>query len=242
VRRAAAALLSAALLAPASAAARRGTERGVPGELVLSGQRAEVRWIDGDTFRIRSGPHRGKRARLAGVNALETFGPVHRIGTSGARALLAIAERSAEVAARAGGRCDLVGGADRYRRLLVTCPEASRALVRAGHAMVFAVDAPADPAFLALQREAQRARAGIWAGGAPPLVPTSLHSAGEPGLGPGGAYDRVADTRTGAAEARPHARTYRTCEEICLGEGPGRACLTYVPYERRYRDRPRCLR
>jgi hypothetical protein len=95
---------------------------------------------------------------------------------------------------------------------------------------------------VALQAEAQRRRAGIWSGGAPPLVPTSLHSAGEAGLGRRGAYDRIADTRTGASEVRPHDRVYRTCEEVCVGEGPERACLVYVPYERHYRDRPACLR
>jgi endonuclease YncB( thermonuclease family) len=237
----AATLVAAALLAAVRADARA-AERGVRGEIVLAGERVEVRWTDGDTFRIRSGPHRGTRARLTGVNALETFGPVHRIGASRGRALLAIAERSAAVAARAGGRCEIEGGTDRYGRLLVDCPEASRALVGSGHAMVFAVDAPPDASLLALQREAQRARAGIWEGGAPPLVPTSLHSASEAGLAPGGAYDRVADTRTGAAEARPHARRYRVCEEVCLGAGSDRACMRYVPYERRYRDRPRCLR
>jgi len=80
------------------------------------------------------------------------------------------------------------------------------------------------------------------AGGAPRLVPTSLHSADEPDLGPRGAYDRVADTRSGAAPARPHDRTYRICEEVCLGEGADRACMTYVPFARRFRGRPACLR
>ena len=190
-----------------------------------------MRWTDGDTFRILSGPRRGRSVRLVGVNTLETFGPVHRIGASDGRTLLAIAKAS-----------ETEGAADGYGRLLATCPEAAEALVRAGHAMVFAVGGRADAALLALQREAQRTGAGIWAGGAPPLVPTSLHSADEPDLGPRGGYDRIADTRTGAADVHPHARTYRTCEEVCMGEGPERACMVYVPFERRYRDRPPCLR
>jgi hypothetical protein len=82
----------------------------------------------------------------------------------------------------------------------------------------------------------------MWAGGAPPLVPTSLHSADEPDLGPRGAYDRIADTRTGMTEVRAHARVYRACEEVCLGDGPDRACMTYVPFARRFKDRPACLR
>jgi endonuclease YncB( thermonuclease family) len=239
VRRAAV-LLAAALAVPAAAEARGGG-RGVRGTLVLEGETAEVRWTDGDTFRIVSGRHRGRRARLSGVNALETFGPVHRIGRSAGRTLLAVATGSAAIAAAAGGPCEL-GGSDRYGRLLAECPEAAAALVRAGHGMVFSLDGSADPALLSLQREAQRDRAGMWAGGAPPLVPTSLHSAAEPDPGPTGAYDRIVDTRTGVAAARPHARTYRTCEEICLGDGADRACLIYVPFERRYRDRPACLR
>ena len=111
-----------------------------------------------------------------------------------------------------------------------------------GLAMVFAIDGPPPPHLVALQREAQRARAGLWAGGAPPLVPTSLHSADEPDLGRRGAYDRIADTRTGIATAHPHDRVYRTCEEVCVGAGADRACLTYVPFGRRYRHRPACLR
>jgi endonuclease YncB( thermonuclease family) len=235
MRLAAALLLVAFPMSAALGAAARGS-------VVLGGERAEVRWTDGDTFRVLSGPFAGRRVRLRGVNALETFGPVHRIGASDGRVLLAVARGSAAIAAAAGGRCEAPGRADRYGRLLADCPEAAAALVRAGHALVLAVDGPADAELVALQRDAQRARAGMWAGGAPPLVPTSLHSAAEPDLDPRGAYDRVADTRTGAAAARPHARRYRTCEEVCVGEGPERACLTYVPYERRYRDRPDCLR
>ncbi len=240
VLRAAAALLAAALLVPARAAAR-GQGSGARCDVVLAGEQTEVRWTDGDTFRILSGPRRGRAVRLVGVNTLETYGPVHRIGASDGRALLAVAKASAAIASAAGGRCDTDGAADGYGRLLATCPEASEALVRAGHAMVFAVDGPADPALLALQREAQRTRTGIWAGGAPPLLPTSLHSADEPNLAPRG-YDRIVDTRTGAAVVHPHARTYRTCEEVCVGEGQERACMVYVPFARRYRDRPPCLR
>src|SRR6266511_4406620 len=212
VLRAAAALLAAALLVPARAAAR-GQGSGARCDVVLAGEQTEVRWTDGDTFRILSGPRRGRAVRLVGVNTLETYGPVHRIGASDGRALLAVAKASAAIASAAGGRCDTDG----------------------------AVDGSGDPALLALQREAQRTRTGIWAGGAPPLLPTSLHSADEPNLAPRG-YDRIVDTRTGAAVVHPHARTYRTCEEVCVGEGQERACMVYVPFARRYRDRPPCLR
>lgn len=245
VRLAVLAVAAALLLAPSAAdARRRGRGQGEPTRVrvLLGGEWAEVRWTDGDTFKVLDGARAGRSARLAGVNALESFGPVHRLGTAGGPALLAVAKRSAAVAAAASVRCEVLGREDVYRRLLVSCPEVAEALVRSGHGMVFAVDEEPARRLLQLQRDAQAARLGIWAGGAPPLVPTSLHSADEAGLGPKGAYDRLVDTRTGATEVRLHARVYRACEEVCLGEGDECACMTYVPYERRFKDRPACLR
>ncbi len=224
---------------PAGGAGKTGKTRG---EVILAGERVPVRWTDGDTFRIAGGRYAGRAARLVGVNALETFGPVHRIGSLDGAALLALAKATAPVAAAGTWRCDTDGRPDGYGRLLVACPDAAESLVRAGYAMVFAVDGPADPRLLEAQRAAQAARAGIWAGGAPPLVPTSLHSADEPDLATRGGYDRIADTRTGSAAVVRHARTYATCEERCVGEGPERACMTYVAFQRRYRGRPWCLR
>ncbi len=212
------------------------------GEVILGGERVPVRWVDGDTFRIRAGRFAGRTTRLVGVNALETFGPVHRIGAMEPAALWAIAKATGPFAAARAWTCEADGARDGYGRLLVSCPALAEALVRAGYAMVFAIDAPASPALLEAQRAAQAARAGMWAGGAPRLVPTSLHSAGEPDLRGRDAYDRIADTRTGVAEARRHARVYRTCEERCVGEGRDRACMIYVPFQRRYRHRPACLR
>ncbi|MFY3743057.1 thermonuclease family protein [Anaeromyxobacter sp. Red801] len=237
--------LALALAAPSDARARRGrSARAAEGRVVLDGEAAAVRWTDGDTFRLVSGPRAGQRARLAGVNTLETYGPVHRWGGWRPEALLAVARAAGPRAAAGTWDCRSVrgrGGRDRYGRLLVECPELSRTLVREGLATVFAMDGPADPALLAAQREAQRAGAGMWAEGVPDVIVSSAHSEGEAGLGRRGAYDRLVDARTGAATARPHARTYRACEEVCAGEGRGRSCLVYVPYERRFRDRPPCL-
>jgi endonuclease YncB( thermonuclease family) len=242
------AVAATALAAAAPAEARR-PARGARGRhdamLVLDGAAVPVRWTDGDTFRVLGGARAGRLARLEGVNALETYGPVHRFGTAGPAALLAVARAAAGVAAAAGGRCEALAHEDRYGRLLVRCPEAAAALVRSGHAMAYGVDGPPPPELVALQREAQRARAGIWAGGVPPRIPTSVHSAAEAGVegvGGGGAYDRLCDTRTGLTVLAPHGRAYRTCEEVCVGDGADRACMTYVPYERRYRRRPFCLR
>jgi micrococcal nuclease len=234
-------LLALAAALPAPAGARGGATR-LRSLVVLGGERVRVRWTDGDTFRVLEGRWAGRSARLLGVNALESYGPVHRWAGIAPAALLADAKAAAALAASGIWRCEPERGGDAYGRLLVACPDAAAALVERGHAMVFAVDAPADERLLAAQRRAQAARLGMWAGGAPPLVPTSVHSVGEAGLGARGAYDRVVDTRTGAAVARPHRRRYAVCEEVCLGAGAERACMVYVPFERRYRGRPRCLR
>jgi endonuclease YncB( thermonuclease family) len=198
-----------------------------------------VRWTDGDTFRFVGGPHGGESARLEGYNTLESYGPVHRWGRWTPAELLANA-RAATAIARAGRwTCTTRGDRDGYGRVLVSCPGAGAELVRTGHAMVFAVDAPADPALLELQRRAQRERVGMWARGVPAVIVSSVHSTAER---PGRAYDRLVDTRTGAARRVPHDRAYRTCEEVCAGPGDAGSCMLYVPFERRYRGRPACLR
>lgn len=235
-----AALILAALFLPAPAVARRGAGGHPEGQVVLDGEVVRVRWIDGDTFRIAEGPRRRMLARLAGVNALETFGPVHRWGGWAPAELLELARGTGAVAAAGTWRCASAGG-DRYRRLLVECPDLAVELVRRGHAMVFAMDGPAAPGLLEAQRRAQAEGAGMWREGVPPLIVASAHSADERGLGGRAAYDRLVDTRTGAAFERRHHRTYAACEEVCAGQGPERACFLYVPYERRFRDRPRCL-
>jgi micrococcal nuclease len=238
-------LLAGCLLAPAPAEARsrRGPRAGDGrGALVLDGERVAVRWSDGDSFKILSGPLAGNRTRLQGVNALESFGPVHRWGGWSARELQQLAKRTPSLAAAGVWTCAAAGPRDRYGRLLVACPDLALALARDGQVMVFAMDGPADPALVAAQRAAQAAGAGMWAKGVPDRIVSSTHSADEPGLGRRGAYDRLVDPRTGAAEIRSHARVYEECEEVCAGEGAGRACLVHVSYARRYRDRPACVR
>ncbi len=227
--------IACALAAPSAAAGAKG----VRAEVVLDGERVPVRWTDGDSFRVLGGAWRGRNARLAGVNALEAFGPVHRWGGWTREELYAIAASSAAVAAAEPWACR-AGRPDRYGRLLVDCPAAAEALVRAGHAMAFAVDRPAAPPLLAAQAEAQRRGAGMWAKGVPAAIVTSVHSADEPDLG-GGAYDRLADTRTGETRTIRHGDVRAVCEDVCHGEGTDRSCMLHVPFARRYRDRPACL-
>ena len=230
-------LLAAAPL-PATSAPRR---HGAPGRVLLDGQLTEVRWTDGDSFKVDSGPLKGFGTRLFGYNTLETFGPVHRIAGLGPVPLERIAASSAALLAGTTWKCQTEGKRDGYGRALVACPAAAATLVRGGHAMVYAVDTRPDPALLALQREAQAARRGLWAGGVPPWIITSLHSTGEKKLKGKSPYDRLCDTRTGLTRLREHRSTYQTCQEVCVGEGPLISCMIYVPFERRYNNRPGCL-
>jgi len=239
---AAVALLSALLAAAPAPALGAGRRHGLPGTILLDGQPTEVRWSDGDSFKVETGPLKGFGARVSGYNSLETFGPVHRIAGMGPVALEKLATASAALLAGTTWSCTTEGRRDGYGRALVSCPDAAAALVRAGHAMVYAVEARPAPALLAAQREAQAARRGLWAGGVPPEIITSLHSAGEKDLkGKKAPYDRLVDTRTGVTRIRRHQSSYRTCEEVCVGEGPLASCMVYVPFERRYNDRPDCL-
>ncbi len=235
------ALLSALLAAAPAPALGAGKRHGLPGTILLDGQATEVRWTDGDSFKVESGPLKGFGTRVSGYNTLEAYGPVHRIAGLGPVALEKIATSSAALLAGTTWSCQTEGRRDGYGRALVACPDAAAALVRAGHAMVYAVDTRPDPALLALQREAQSARRGMWAGGVPPEIITSLHSAGEKDLKGKTPYDRLCDTRTGVTRLRNHRSSYRTCEEVCVGEGPLASCMVYVPFERRYNDRPGCL-
>jgi len=112
-----------------------------------------------------------------------------------------------------------------------------------GYAMVYSVeDKPVDPELLKLQQEAIKNKAGMWAKGAPKGVITSLHSLGEEdSKGATTAYNRVVDIRTGAAQKRQHQKRYDTCEEVCEETDGEKSCMVYVPFEKRYKNRPQCL-
>ena len=226
---------------PAAPATAPGDELPPPANrVVLDGVPTAARWTDGDTFRARDGAWSGRAFRLEGVNTLESYGPVHRWGGWRPGELLRLAREATRLVRSRAWSCRRLPGGGGYGRELAACPDAARALVDAGLAMVFAVGGPPDAVLVAAQREAQARGAGMWARGVPPLLPTSLHSAGEPGLS-GEPYDRLVDTRSGRTRLRRHRGAYATCEEVCVGSGPETACMTYVPFERRYRGRPGCL-
>jgi micrococcal nuclease len=226
--------------APHAAASRGDARPAAAARLLLDGRQTAVRWTDGDTFGALDGPFADRRFRLEGVNALESYGPVHRWGGWRPGELLELARRAARLVRSRPWSCRTLPGGGGYGRELASCPDAAQALVDAGLAMVFAVGGPPDAALVAAQRAAQARGAGMWARGVPPWIPSSIHAAGEPDL-EDGPYDRLVDTRTGRTEVRHHQGAYATCQEVCYGSGPETACMVYVPFERRYRNRPGCL-
>lgn len=212
-----------------------------PSTVSLNGEVARVRWSDGDTFRLKDGAHKGTSARLSGFNTLEDYGPVHRWGSFTKDELFALAKAPEKLLAARGFQCRSDGQKDGYGRLLVECPDAAMTLVSEGLAMVFAVEGVPDETLLASQQQAIFAKKGIWEKGVPSVVVTSLHSLGESESKEGEAYNRVVDTKTGIASVRKHQERYETCQEVCEGGDAG-SCMTYVPYERRYKKKPDCLR
>lgn len=235
---------------PRSSQGRRKKKAGPPKEkhdalgfILLDGERVEVRWTDGDSFKIKEGPRKGMSTRLTGYNTLEAYGPVHQWGAWTAQELYALAKSSSQVAAAREWKCTAPGEVDGYHRLLVQCEGLAAEMVRTGHALAYAVDGEqVDPAVLAAQKEAMAARRGMWARGTTFGVITSLHSVGEDGEEHPEAYNRVVDTRTGQALKRKHTERYGTCQNVCLETDGQRSCMVYVPFQRRYRGQPDCLK
>jgi micrococcal nuclease len=207
-------------------------------EVRLKGRIFRVRWGDGDTFSFKTLSGKRKNARLAGFNALESYGPVHRWGQWTPQELYGLAKKAGTVAAAQGWVCKQLPGGGGYGRLLVSCPELKKALLRQGLAHVFSIDGPGDAPSMSLQHDAQSQGQGFWAKGVPDGLVTSLHSRDERPENDT-AYDRVVSTKTGHAPTLEHAKSYGTCDEVCH-QG---SCMVYVPYRERYgKKRPSCLR
>lgn len=213
------------------------------GAIVLNGTRHEVRWTDGDSFKFLDGEVKGEGTRLVGYNTLEAYGPVHQWGEWTARELFELAKASSQVAATQEWECSSDLKRDGYHRMLIRCPKLSIEMARQGHALAYAVDGEkADPEVLAAQAEAMKAGRGMWAKGTTTGVITSLHSVGEDGDGDTEAYNRVVDTRTGAALKRKHTQRYETCQTVCEPTDGQQSCMVYVPFKKRYRGQPDCLK
>jgi len=208
-----------------------------PSQIKLDGLIVDVRWGDGDTFSFYQFGKK-KKARLAGFNTLESYGPVHRWGDWTAKELYGLAMKAGEVASARGWTCTKKPGGGGYGRLLVDCPVLKSELIAQGLAHAFSMKGPADEATMAIQLKSIETKQGMWAKGVPEGLITSLHSVDEkPGRSE--AYNRVVNPRTGEAPGISHHQKYSVCQEVCV-QG---SCMTYVPYPQRYgKKRPDCLR
>lgn len=213
--------------------------------VVLNGVRLAVRWHDGDSFTfwpskntvLPKGSAKRMRARLFGINTLETYGPVHRWGQWNAAELQQVAQQATKLAQSQTWSCQRKKNAQGgYGRMLVVCPKLNHALLRAGLAHTFFLKGQASPQMLQHQQEAQNKRLGMWQKGIPKAIVASAHSA--QARGRKGFY-RLASIPNGQATAQYHTQTLKTCDEICLMG----SCLRHVPYKARYgMQRASCLR
>ncbi|TNF31890.1 MAG: nuclease [Deltaproteobacteria bacterium] len=237
--------LVAALLALAlGASAAHAKEPARKQTILLDGVTERVNWNDGDSFRILGGRRDGQKARLAGYNTLESYGPVHFWGGFTGWDLYHTHKDATALAKSQEWECTSDGSADGYGRILVACPELRKRLISEGLAHVYAYgDEVPDPELIALQLKAQNERNGMWAKGIPRAIVTSVHSIDEPGSGDdkgprAESYNRVCDTATGKTYAIAHTTIFKPCDAFCFGG----SCLLYIPFKQRYgKNRVACV-
>ncbi len=183
--------------------------------VILNGVPTPVFFNDGDSFRVLGGEYTGAKARLAGFNTLESYGPVHQWGSWTAKELYVIAKMATLNGRRGVWECESDGSTDTYGRMLVWCPGLAEDQVRQGLAHVMTInDDPGRPELVAAQREAIAARRGIWAHGVPKWVLTSLHSA-EEDLDGTGTYNRLVSSEDGHSAKWKHSNKYAECHRAC---------------------------
>jgi endonuclease YncB( thermonuclease family) len=220
-------------LGPANAA----EEDGLRGEILLRGRATSVLWNDGDTFTFMAGRFKGKTARLVGYNTLESYGPVHRWGEWTGPELHHLAYVARDAAAKGRWACTKQPKKDTYGRLLIDCPDARRSLIASGLAHVYAYEGEPDPADMEAQRDARAQRNGMWQKGRPETIVTNV-SADEAGR----VFLRIVSTRSGKTERRHQRHDYAACDEICEGPSVSGSCMLFIPYARRYSQRPACIK
>lgn len=199
--------------APAEAAEPRS-------KVILNGELVQVTFNDGDSFRVLSGDLAGAKARLAGYNTLESYGPVHQWGSWTEKELFVLAKMATMHARRGMWECTTDGATDTYGRMLVDCPVLAEDLIRRGMAHVLTVtDEGGAPALVAAQQEAMAAKRGLWSHGLPGYILTSIHSAEEDTSGKG-TYNRLVSTVDGHSVKWRHSNKYQECQKVCHLEFP----------------------
>ena len=207
-----------------------------PSQVLLDGVVLNAKWDDGDTFSAIDPTTNTKiKARLAGFNSLESYGPVHRWGDWTAKELYLLAKEAGVFARSKGWECSDTQKGGGYGRLLVDCPALRKEILEAGLAHPFSIGEAAPEADLMAMQAGAAAKNGMWAKGHPSFLITSLHSQDE--KPDKDAYNRVCDLSTGVCEVQTHQETYGVCQEVCIQD----SCMIYVPYTKRYRNKAVCL-
>ncbi len=193
--------------------------------VLLDGVEVVVYWDDGDTFKISPD---GPSARLEGYNTLESYGPVHKFGP-GPAALFDVAKAATALARSKTWVCHRSEGEGGYGRIAVDCPKLRRQLLEQGLAHVFSVDTAAPVADQDAQSRGITAKNGMWAGGAPATILTSVHSIDEH-VDQKESYHRQTQVQTGLAPKITHKTLVQPCTWVCEQD----SCMLYVPYSKRY--------
>ena len=207
------------LFVAASALATAAHASGEPRSRVTSnGYTSPVYFNDGDTFRVLTGPLAGTKARLAGFNTLESFGPVHIWPNLSGRELYVNAKAATMFARRGVWRCTSEMNLDTYGRALFHCPELAIAHIRMGFAHAMTITAESSPPeYLAAQHESQAKRRGMWSKGTPKWILTSIHSLDER-PDKKYTYNRVVSSLDGHSEKWRHSTVHPECAKVCLDE------------------------
>ena len=207
------------------------------GKVILDGVEQTVYWDDGDTFAFMGEEGKKVKARLNGLNTLESYGPVHQWGDWTEVELFALAKECASFASAETWTCTDTKKGGGYGRVLVDCPDFRKAILEAGLAHSFSIDAPAPAEDIAAMKVAIEGKKGLWAKGVPKHLITSLHSQDE--KADKDAYNRICSTETGQCDAVTHTETYGVCQKVCHED----SCMTYVPYKQRYGNKAaECLK
>jgi micrococcal nuclease len=207
-------------------------------KITLDGKNTRVFFNDGDTFKVLNGKYENSRIRIGGYNTLETYGPVHSWVDNTPEDLFEVAIAATHIAQKGKWNCQIQDGVDAYGRHIARCDDLALELLRKGLAHAYSVDKKkAYKKYLKGQALAQKEGLGLWAGGIPDEIITSLHSAEE---GAEHTYNRLISTKDGSSTMVEHEKSYATCEKVCIEQG--NSCMIYVPYNERYgRNRSECL-
>jgi endonuclease YncB( thermonuclease family) len=181
----------------------------------LNGKDYPVYFNDGDSFRVLSGDLKDTKARLAGFNTLESYGPVHSWGTWTKKELYVVAKMGTYNGREGVWTCTSDLSKDTYGRILWRCPGLSEDQIKKGlaHAMSITPE-PADARDVKAQRYAVKNKRGMWAHGVPEYVLTSIHSVDERS-GDRPAYNRLVSSVDGHSLKWEHRDQYEECQDVC---------------------------